>query len=148
MEHLPVRINELLEASIDKVWNAITDKESMKEWYFDIPDFKLEKGAIFNFFEPGAEKRFHHRCEILEIIPHQKFQHTWTYPKYSDGVSVVTWELVTEENNNTRVFLTHEGIENFADAGEAFKRESYLGGWTEIVDNSLKNFVEKRKDNF
>ena len=63
-------------ATLEQVWNAITNKQQMKEWYFDIPDFKLEVGTTFNFFEPGDAKAYHHQCTITEIIFQQKLQHT------------------------------------------------------------------------
>ncbi len=34
---------------ISKVWTAITDKDEMKHWYFDIPKFKPEVGCKFEF---------------------------------------------------------------------------------------------------
>ncbi len=143
MQHYPVRINYLLNAPAEKVWQAITNKEAMKEWYFDIPDFEMEIGRVFNFYEPGEKKQYHHRCEILDIIPHKRLKHTWTHPTHSNAVTEVIWELVVEEGNKTRVFLTHDGLEKLIDAGPDFTRENYLSGWHQIVGESLKNFVEK-----
>ena len=143
MQHYPVRINYLINAPIDKVWNAITNKEAMKEWYFDIPDFDLKAGNVFNFYEPGGENKYHHRCQVLDIIPGKRFKHSWTHPSHSKAETEVIWELVTEENNTTRVFLTHDGLEKFADAGPDFTREKYLSGWHQIVGENLKNYVEK-----
>ena len=77
-----------IKESVSKVWQALTDKNQMKEWYFDIPDFELKTGAVFNFYEPGEAKQFHHRCRILEIVPEKKFSHTWTHPGLSKGESV------------------------------------------------------------
>ena len=143
MQHYPVRINYLLNAPAEKVWQAITNKEAMKEWYFDIPDFEMEIGRVFNFYEPGEKKQYHHRCDILDIIPHKRLKHTWTHPAHSNAVTEVIWELVVEEGNKTRVFLTHDGLEKLIDAGPDFTRENYLSGWHQIVGESLKNFVEK-----
>ena len=42
-------ISEYLNASKDEVWSALTDKNKMKEWYFDIPDFELGLNKEFNF---------------------------------------------------------------------------------------------------
>ena len=125
--------------SAAKVWQALTDKSQMKEWYFDIPDFELKTGAVFNFYEPGEAKQYHHRCRILEIVPEKKFSHTWTHPSHSKGESVVTW-LLNHENGVTEVTLQHEGTENFADAGEAFAPENYQMGWNGFMA-ILKNYV-------
>ena len=51
-------VEELYQAPLEKVWNALTDKDQMKQWYFDIPDFRLEEGAVFNFYEPGGNNLF------------------------------------------------------------------------------------------
>ena len=121
------------------VWQALTEKSQMKEWYFDIPDFELRVGATFNFYEPDDARQFHHRCTIREILPEKKFSHTWTHPSHSKGESVITW-LLKEENGATHLTLQHEGIENFADAGPAFAAENYQVGWESFMF-VLKNYI-------
>ena len=123
----------------EKIWQALTDKNQMKEWYFDIPDFDLKTGAVFNFYEPGGKNDYHHRCVVKEIEPNRKFSHSWTHPGHSKGESLVTW-LLNEKNGITEVVLQHEGIENFADAGAAFAPENYQAGWNGFM-SILKNYV-------
>lgn len=129
----------IIKATSAEVWEALTLKDKMKEWYFDIPDFELRKGAVFNFFEPGGSNKFHHRCTIKEIIPEKKFSHTWTYPSHSNGESVVTW-LLNEKNGATEVILQHNGIENFTDAGPEFAAENFQMGWEGFMA-ILKNYI-------
>jgi uncharacterized protein YndB with AHSA1/START domain len=139
--------NVKIKCSASRAWQALTDNSQLKEWYFDIPDFELKVGATFNFFEPGGENLFHHRCQIIEIIPNKKFSHTWTHPSRSKGESIVTW-TINEENGETEVTLQHEGIENFADAGPAFAPENYQMGWDGFMA-ILKNYVYGiRKHNY
>ncbi|NIF04641.1 SRPBCC domain-containing protein [Chryseobacterium sp. Tr-659] len=138
----PIIVQYTINAPAEKVWKALTDKNEMKSWYFDIQDFVLETGKIFNFFEPGGENKYHHQAEILEIIPNQKLKHTWSYPDFSSLKTTVTWELLPE-GDRTVVKLNHEGIENFEDLGEAFSRESFTGGWNSILGQSLKEYLEK-----
>lgn len=122
-----------------KIWEALTQTDKMKEWYFDIPDFELREGSTFNFYEPGGENKFHHQCTIREIIPNEKFSHTWRHPELSTGESVVTW-LLSEKNGITDVTLQHEGTESFADAGPDFAPENYKLGWDGFM-SVLKNYV-------
>lgn len=138
----PIIVQYKINAPVEKVWKALTDKNEMKSWYFDIQDFEPEVGNVFNFYEPGGENKYHHQGEILEIIPHQKLKHSWSYPDFSDQKTTVTWELSPEENG-TLVKLTHEGIENFKDLGDSFSRESFTGGWNAIIGQSLKKYLEK-----
>ncbi len=124
-----------------EVWRAITNKENMKLWYFTIDDFYLMEGRSFNFYEPGDTKKFHHHCVIKEIIPFKKFRHTWTYPEKSKGESMLTW-IIEASKENTKVTLIHEGIESFVDGGVDFARENYVVGWNEILEKTLKDFLE------
>jgi uncharacterized protein YndB with AHSA1/START domain len=135
-----------IKAPTNKIWQAITDKNQMKGWYFDISDFELNSGSTFNFFESGGKNEYHHRCIIHEVVPNKKFSHTWTHPSHSKGESTVTW-LLNETRNGTEVTLTHDGLENFADAGLAFAPENYQMGWDGLMV-MLKNFIyglRKRK---
>lgn len=140
MDANPIIVSQLINAPAAQIWQALTDKNEMLTWYFDIPDFELKEGAVFNFYETGGSKNFHHRCEILQIIPNETFQHTWTHPSHSQGSSVITWHLQPTAKG-TLVTLTHEGVENFTDGGPNFDRENYLAGWQSIVQSSLKNYV-------
>ena len=131
-----------IKAPVNKIWSALTNKDEMKIWYFDIPEFVLEENAVFNFYESGENKKFLHRCTIQSIQPEKKFQHTWTYPAYSEGVSVVTWNLEVTDMG-TLVKLTHEGLENFEHAGSDFALANFVVGWNEIINKMLRNYVEK-----
>lgn len=139
-------IQECFHVSPEKIWQAITDKEQMKQWYFDIPDFELKVNAKFNFYEPGNDKKFHHQCVIKKIVQNKLLQHTWTYPEKSKGESVITWEI-TRIGRFTLVKLTHEGVETFSDGGSDFKRENYEAGWNEILGKSLKSYLDNKLKN-
>ena len=140
--HDNVIVKQRVNAPVEKVWNAITDKEQMKEWYFDIPDFELAVHNEFNFYEPGGENKFHHHGEILEVIPNTKLKHSWSYPEFSKEKTLVKWEL-EPDGASTNVTLTHKGLENFDHLGKDFAHESFEAGWNEIVGKSLKDYVEK-----
>lgn len=141
----PIIITQEFNAPIDKVWKALTDRTEMKTWYFDIPDFVLSEGAVFKFYEPGETKQFLHLCKIIKIIPGELFQHTWTYPDLSKGVSTVTWKLMSL-GDRTELILTHEGLENFSDGGAAFARDNYVAGWNEIVCILLHKHFEENSN--
>lgn len=138
----PITVQYKINAPLEKAWNALTDKNEMKSWYFDIRDFVLETGKEFNFYEPGEAKKYHHQCRILEIVPNRKLKHTWSYPEFSDAVTTVTWEL-QEEGSGTLVTLTHDNIEGFDGLGENFSRKSFTEGWNGIIGQSMKNYLEK-----
>ena len=133
-------IDRIYNAPADKVWQAITDNNKMKEWYFDIPDFKPVVGFEFTFNGGSEEKTYVHKCRVTEVIEGKKLSHTWTYEGY-EGHSEVTWELFPE-GDKTKVVLTHAGLETFPPLKD-FARESFTMGWTEIVGRMLKEYVEQ-----
>ncbi len=140
--HDNVVVKQRINASVEKVWSAITDKAQMKQWYFDISDFELKEGSSFNFYEPGDERKYHHHCEITEVIPNEKFKHSWSYPDISNEKTIVKWEL-EPDGDGTMITLTHKGIENFDHLGKDFQHKSFEAGWTEILGQSLKDYLEK-----
>jgi uncharacterized protein YndB with AHSA1/START domain len=138
----PFTIERTYDAPVSKVWQAITDKDKMKEWYFDLSAFKAEKGFEFQFTGQGAEgENYLHLCKITEVVFEKKLAYTWRYDG-REGKSEVIFELFPE-GNKTRLRLTHEGIESFAGNGPSFTKESFAMGWTEIIGKSLKEYVEK-----
>lgn len=137
-----IQIQQEYSVSKQRLWEAITNTQRMKDWYFDIKSFDLEKGEEFTFYEPGGENKYLHLCKIVQVIPQQLFQHTWQHPNNSKGISMVTWEISGDENNS-RLNFSHEGIENMRDAGEDFKEENYQAGWNELIKQSLKNYLEQ-----
>jgi uncharacterized protein YndB with AHSA1/START domain len=138
----PFVIERTYDAPVEKVWKAITDKRQMKEWYFDLEEFKAEVGFEFTFAGKGHKgEPYIHRCRVLEVIPQKKLTHTWTYENYP-GYSTVTFELFSE-GAQTRVKLTHAGLESFPPNNPDFAKESFAGGWTELIGKLLQQYVEK-----
>jgi uncharacterized protein YndB with AHSA1/START domain len=129
-------------APVGKVWQAITNKAQMKEWYFDVDGFKPEVGNVFTFSGgPPDGEQFLHICEILEIVPDKKLSHSWRYDGYA-GNSILTWELF-DEGGKTRVKLTHTGLDTFPADKPDFVINNFNEGWTHILGISLKDYLEK-----
>ena len=141
MKNEPFVIERTLNAPPQKVWEAITDRDKMKQWYFDIADFKPELGFEFTFTGGSEEKTYVHLCKVTKVDPGKTLQYSWRYQDYP-GNSFVTFELFPE-GNATRLKLTHEGLETFPTDNKDFARESFSAGWTYIIGTSIKEFVEK-----
>ena len=142
MDAKPYVIERVYNASPEKVWKAITDKEQMKQWYFDLKEFRPEIGFEFSFYGGTDEKQYLHLCNITEVVKGKKLSYTWRYEGYA-GISEVSFELF-DEGSKTRLRLTHAGLETFpATENPDLKKENFEAGWTEIIGKSLKEFVEK-----
>ena len=138
----PVIKEIILNASVSKVWKAITDKEDMKLWYFEIEEFKPEVGFEFQFWGDDGKKKWLHLCKIMEVINEKKLTYSWKYDGYG-GVSYVTFEL-SPQGDKTKLKLTHTGLESFpVDEVPSFGRENFEAGWTELIGKSIKEFVEQ-----
>lgn len=131
-------VERTFNASVARVWEALTDPEKMRVWYFDLKEFKPEIGFEFEFTVEHEGMKYHHLCRVTEVVPERKLAYTWRY-KGHEGGSLVTWELVAEKNK-TKLRLTHEGLETFP-ATASFARRNFEAGWTAIT-SELKRFVE------
>lgn len=135
-----VVIERIYEATIEKVWEALTNKDQMKQWYFDVSDFKAEVGFEFQFSAENEGKIYLHKCKVLEAKPITKIAYTWSYEGY-EGQSLVTFELFSEDENKTRLKLTHSGTDSFLSHPD-FEKADFNEGWESILGQSLRNFVE------
>ena len=138
----PFVIERTYNAPIEKVWNALTDKDQMKKWYFDLAEFKSIVGFEFQFYGQGHKgEQYLHLCKVTQVIPGKKISYTWRYDKY-EGVSEVSFELFAE-GDKTRLKLTHEGLETFPSNNPDFAKQSFSDGWTMLIGTLLKDFVEQ-----
>ena len=145
MNTKPVIVEETINAPVEKVWQAITDKEKMKQWYFNLDEFEPVTGFALTFEGEGHKgEKYVHICKITEVIPHKKLQYSWQY-EHHEGYSLVTFELVAESEQQTRVKVTHEGLDTFPQGNPDFAAESFTGGWNHLIRTSLKKFAENNQ---
>jgi len=142
MEDKPVIVERTFSASAEIIWKAITDKDEMKKWYFDLKEFKPVAGFEFRFLGGKDENnQYLHICKITEVIPGKKLTYSWRFDKY-EGISYVTFELIPE-GEKTKVRLTHAGLETFRPVNPDFAKHNFQEGWTQIIGTSLKDYLEK-----
>lgn len=140
MEHEPLVVERTYEATVETVWDAITNNAKMKKWYFDIPEFKPEVGFEFEFTAGSEKKMYKHLCKVTEVDSPEKLSYSWKYDGYP-GSSVVTFELMPA-GHETVVRLTHTGLESFPQDSPDFALASFTEGWNYILGKGLKEFVE------
>ncbi len=144
MINTQVIIEQTLNATAEQVWQAISDKDKMRQWYFNLDDFKPEVGFQFSFKGQGSKgENYVHLCKVTEVIPHKKLQYSWQYENI-EGKSLVSFELY-QQGNQTLLRLKHDGLNTFPQNSDDFKAESFNMGWTELITNLLVGFLEKGK---
>jgi len=141
MEHKPIILEKTFKTTPTKLWNALTDNKEMKHWYFNLEDFRAEVGFQFQFSGgPSPDKQYLHLCEVTEVIPEQKLTYSWKYKGYA-GISFVSFELFPD-GENTKLKLTHEGLESFPNENADFARHNFEEGWDSIINESLQKYLE------
>ncbi|MBK9023007.1 MAG: SRPBCC domain-containing protein [Saprospiraceae bacterium] len=141
MEHKPIIIERTFKTTPSKLWNALTDNKEMKHWYFNLEDFRAEVGFQFQFSGgPSPDKQYLHLCEVTEVIPEQKLTYSWKYKGFA-GISYVSFELFPD-GENTKLKLTHEGLESFPNENADFARHNFEEGWDSIINESLQKYLE------
>jgi uncharacterized protein YndB with AHSA1/START domain len=140
MKAEPVIVERTFNAPVQKVWEAITDNAKMKQWYFDLEEFRPEVGFEFRFYGGTEENKYLHICKITEVVPRKKLTHSWRYDGHP-GDSFVTYELFPE-GDKTKLRLTHTGLETFPSLPD-FARTNFEMGWNHIIGKSLPEYLEK-----
>lgn len=138
MEAKSFVIEKTYDAPVVNVWKAITQREYLKLWYFDMPGFRPEVGCEFSFEATGAcEKPNVHVCKVTEVVKNKKLVYTWAYEGHP-GNSLVTFELFGE-GERTKLKLTHSGLETFAE--ELRAKKDFAGSWEWLLGKSLPEFM-------
>lgn len=139
-----IEISRLFDADISHVWKAITDRELMKQWYFDLKVFEPEVGFTFEFtggHEDGIQ--YNHLCEVTEVVFERKLTYSWKYEGY-DGISYVTF-LLSEENGKTRLEFSHSGLSSFPASNPDFGIPNFEAGWAHFISDALPKFLSSKK---
>lgn len=145
MQSKSVNINQVIDAPVERVWSAITDKDQLKQWFFELNAFEPVVGFEFGFRGKGHKgETYVHKCRITQVVPNQKLQYSWQYEGHQ-GNSLVTFELFPE-GEKTRLKLTYEGLETFAQGNPDFAATSFEGGWTALAGLLNKHLTSSESD--
>ena len=131
-----------IKAPASKVWDALTNPEKTKKYFFNakvFSDWKVGSSIIFKG-RIFLIKKFEMKGEILAIEPNKllKYKLKNESDKNSSGFSIVT-DTLTFQNGETTVSITDD-VGQGEGAEKRFKRSEK--GWDKIL-NGLKKTVEQ-----
>jgi uncharacterized protein YndB with AHSA1/START domain len=127
------------EATQAEMWDALVNIDKIRKWYFNIAEFSPEVGFEFEFNGGSKAQTYVHKCRITIAEAPRRLAYTWCYENY-EGNSFVSFELFEKTKRQTRLKLTHTGLETFPQQAD-FARESFQAGWEYIINTSLKGFI-------
>ena len=137
----PIVIEQPFQVPASRIWSALTLKQEMKLWYFDLVEFIPRPGFKFQFSGgPAPDRQYLHLCEVEEVVPNKKLSYSWRYEGYS-GASEVTFELADFEDK-TMLRLIHAGIETFPAENPDLSKINFQLGWESIIKVSLRRYLE------
>ena len=137
----PIRVEQKFNVSATEIWNAITEKGQMIQWFFEnIPNFKAEKGFKTQFLVKNEGRKFTHLWEIVEVIPEKRIVYSWKYKEYS-GEGIVSFDI-SKEGDGAKFRLTNLGLGTFPQNIPEFRKESCEGGWNYFIKQRLKTYLD------
>jgi uncharacterized protein YndB with AHSA1/START domain len=139
-KELKFTTNLLIRAKPAEVWHALTDRETIKKYFFGteaISDWKVGSPLIFKGEWEG--KRYQDKGNILAAEPGKRLQYNyWSgfsgLEDREENYSLVTYELKSE-GESTNLTLTQKGFAS----EEALAHAD--AGWKMVLDN-LKKLLE------
>ena len=136
----PIIVQQRFDATLARVWQAITEIDQMRQWYFDnLPDFQAELGFETAFEVSHDGRNFLHQWKVTEVIPLKKLVYGWQYAQY-EGKADVVFELSRHEGQTLLQVSTHINEDFPADIPE-FDNESCKAGWEYFIQQRLKAYL-------
>lgn len=133
----PFVLEEYYHTPAEHVWQALTDVNAMKVWYFpQLKSFQPVVGFEMQFYHDGSA--YQKRWEVSQVVTGKKLAHSWSYVGYT-GLSEVTFELFPDRHC-TMLKLTHTGLATFPNDPH-FAPHRFEQGWQQIISYKLKEYL-------
>lgn len=139
---MSVVVEKTYPVSAARLWDALTVNEEMKQWYFDIAEFKAEPGFEFEFWAGDEKRKWLHKCKVTTVNPQSVIAYTWRYDGYP-GNSEVKFELIPDGEGQTKLRITHTGLETFPQDVPELREHNFEFGWKQFAEHELNEYLKK-----
>ena len=141
MKTLAVERSVLIDASPQRVWQAITDPAQLEQWYapgcpWEIP--ALQAGATVKFHNTDTDIQLA-TIEVLE--PLREFTLRWQLDPMHPGLTLSNSFRLEPENGRTRVTISQAGYDSLPEDMRQEQLDQDAAAYTAIVE-SLQNYLE------
>ena len=134
MSDLTVNVTKIIQAPIQKVFDAWLNPETLSQFILPMPGMSqphaetdATEGGSFTIIMQVGDDKIPHTGKYLEISRPNKLVYTWASPFSTDG-STVTIIFNDLGENKTNIELTHI---KFIDEES---RANHEGGWSNILE--------------
>lgn len=141
MSELTVNVTKIIDAPIEKVFDAWLNPEMLSQFILPMPgmphpqtETDAREGGAFTIIMQVGDDKISHSGKYIVINRPDQLIFTWESPFSVDG-STVTLDFSGLGDNKTRIELTHL---KFSDDGA---RTDHEGGWKNILD-TLNNILK------
>jgi uncharacterized protein YndB with AHSA1/START domain len=125
-----LKLERLLPASIEEVFEAWTDPQVMARWLTPAGRAEVEAdvrvGGRLRVVMIGDDMRIEHTGEFLVVDPPRRLSFTWRSLYTGDNDSIVT-VVLTPHGESTRLVLSHERLPEQSVS-------SHEGGWGSMLE--------------
>jgi uncharacterized protein YndB with AHSA1/START domain len=140
MEAISVERSIWINAPRERVWEAITDAEQIKQWWGGEDHWEisaLQVGGTIKFGDPNDLMT----ATIGVLDPPREFLIHWPPQEQYHSISMSTRYILEEENEGTRVTVSETGYEALPDDIRQKRLDSTAEGYRQVMEG-LKAFIE------
>ena len=127
-----------IRSSLERVWKAVTEAEFTRQYFFGstvTSDWKPGSSIIYTIPDEEGGTKVAVEGEIIECTPMTRLSHTFTFPRFDEDYSRVTYEL-EEFDDMVKLTLLHDKFP----AGSKIYSEVQKG-WPWLISN-MKSLLE------